>query len=246
MTTRTPPGRRYRGVIITMAVLLAAGSLGCGVLSKAKNVVANLSTITDFADKIGKAQNLTYTADYTVTDGKQTATAKVVQDPPNVAYRGKEGSLIITQDAIYTCGTTEGKVSCTKSRNQGGTARQDAASGAAIGAGFVSPELAIGILIAAAASPQAKVDKSSKKIAGQSSDCIKVSNVDPNGASDLKDFMVCITDKGVLSEFSGKLMNGDAAGLVMAKYSGSADAKAFVPPAGAEITDIDAPAPTSS
>jgi hypothetical protein len=245
MTLRTP-GRRYRGVIITLAVLLTAGSLGCGVLSKAKNVVSNISTITDFADKIGKAETLTYTAEYKLTDDKKNGTAKVVQQPPSVAYLGQDGSLIVTQDSIYTCGTSAGKTTCTKAANSGTDGRKNAASAASIGAGFVSPELAVGILIAAAASPQAKVDKSSRKIAGQSSDCIKVTNTNPEGQDDLSDFTVCITDKGILSEFSGKLENGQEAGIELTKFSGSADASAFTPPAGAVITDIDSPAPTAS
>jgi hypothetical protein len=243
----TPPtSTRARTIAIVAAGLLGVGTLGCGVLSKAKNVVDNLSTISDYANKIQKADNLTFTADYKLSDG---STAQVVQKPPNSAYIGKDSRFIVTADSIYLCSTDQGKLSCTKSANtSGGTNGADLSGASSIGAGFVTPELAVAILIAASVSPNAHVDKSTQKIAGQNSSCIKVTNTkpDPNDPNDLKNFTVCITDQGILSKFAGKLTSGDDASIELTKFSTSADDNAFKPPAGAEIIDTTQPFPTVS
>jgi hypothetical protein len=245
MTLPAHATRSYRGLTIGLATLLAVGSIGCGALNKAKNVVENIGTISDFAEKIGKSENLTYTAEYKLSNGDA---AKIVQKPPQTAYIGKDGSLLITNDTVYNCNNENGKTTCTKRKKDTGDATSARLDVESIGAGFIGPEIAVAILVAAATSPDAKVEKSSKKVAGQSSECIKVTNVKPdkNASDELKDFTVCITDKGILSEFSGNSLKGEKAGVTLTKFSDSADDSAFQPPAGAEIKDLDSPAPASS
>src|SRR5262245_1541564 len=230
----TPPtSTRVRTISIVAAVLLGVGTLGCGVLSKAKNVVDNLSTLSDYADKIGRSEHLTFTADYKLSDG---STAQVVQKPPNSAFIGKDARFIVTQDLIWACSKQDNKMSCSKTENRSGanSPGADLSAASAIGAGFVTPEIAVAILIAASVSPDAKVEKSSKKIAGQNSSCIKVTNLKANASDpdELHDFTVCITDNGVLSEFSGRLTNGEDGSIVLTKFTTSADDSAFKPPPG--------------
>jgi hypothetical protein len=226
---------------VTAAVAVAATLLGCGVLSQVKQAASNITTISDLAEKLGKADKLTFTAEYKLSDG---SVASVVQQPPNSAYVGRNGRFIVTADAFYLCGTGNGAMSCQKTANTGGSL--DAANAGLIpsvaGAGFVSAPIALALLTAASISPGAKVDKTERKIAGQSSTCIKVSGIkgdnDPS-TSDVKDFSACVTDSGLLASFSGDLNNGEHASIEMTRYSGSADAKAFAPPAGAQVVDVD-------
>ena len=56
--------------------------------------------LSDFADRLGKAQNLTYTAEYTTPDGD---TVTLVQQPPNTAFIAKDGRFIFTTEATFLC-----------------------------------------------------------------------------------------------------------------------------------------------
>src|SRR5215204_760658 len=106
--------RITRVLIVALAATLAAGTLGCSLLSQAKGIADAAGVVSDFADRLGKAQTLTYTAEYKMTGGE---TAKFVQQPPNAAFVGKDGSFIFTAESLYFCGTTNGKVTCQKSPN---------------------------------------------------------------------------------------------------------------------------------
>src|SRR5205814_930709 len=96
------------------AVALAATALGCGVISRVKQAADNITTVGELAKKLGNSDKLTFTAEYKLSDG---STATVVQQPPDAAYLGKAGRLIVTADSLYLRGTTDGKVSCQKSGN---------------------------------------------------------------------------------------------------------------------------------
>lgn len=228
-------------VTVTAGVAVAVTLLGCGVISQVKQAASTITTISDLAQKLGNADKLTFTAEYKLSDG---SVASVVQQPPNSAYIGKGGRFIVTPEAFYLCDTQNGAMSCQKSANTSGSL--DTANAGLIpsvaGAGFVSAPIALALLTAASISPGAKVEKTERKIAGQSSTCLKVSGIkgdnDPN-TSDVRDFSACVTDSGLLSSFSGELNNGEKASIEMTRYSGSADARAFAPPAGAEVVDVD-------
>ena len=243
-----PPLSRIASV--TAAVALGATALGCGVIGRVKQAADNITTVSELAEKLGNSEKLTFTADYKLSDG---STSQVVQQPPNAAYIGKEGRFIVTADTFYLCSTDSGAMKCQKSKNTGG--QLDAAQAGLIpgvaGAGFVSAPVAVALLTAASLAPGAKVDKSTRKIAGQNSTCVKISGIKSDsspGTDELKDFTACVTDSGLLSAFEGTLTDGKHASIEMTKYSGTADAKAFEPPAGAEIVDVDnlEPSPTSS
>jgi hypothetical protein len=234
----TSPTNRIITVVATVAFV--ATGLGCGVISQVKQAAGNISTVSDLADKLRGAEKLTYTAQYKVFDG---STATVVQQPPNAAFIGKDGRFLVTADANYLCSTQEKVLTCQKSPNDGATL--DASSAGLIpavtGAGFISAPIALGLLVAASVVPGAKVDKSEKKIAGQQSTCLKVTGIpQASGAptTDVRDFSVCVTDNGLLASFEGTQNDGQRAGVELTSYQDSADAKAFVPPAGAKIVDV--------
>jgi len=243
------PTKSFRRVlVVVLATTLAAGSLGCGLISQAKNFVDNAAALSDFADRLGKAQALTYTAEYKTTDGD---TVTYVQQPPNSAYASKDGRFIFTSEAMYLCSTDKGVLTCQKSPNsQTQMDQSDATLVAGIGGpGFMTPELALAFLLAAAIVPGAKVSQSDKTIAGQSSKCATATGLEAaaeQGDTDVpKEFSVCVTESGVLASFSGESTTGEKHFIELTKYSTSADAAAFAPPAGAKIVDVTQIQPSS-
>jgi hypothetical protein len=236
MTSRTT-----RVLVTTLAVALAATAFGCGLLSKAKNVAQTAAVLSDFADRLGKAQTLTYTAEYTVTGGDKVT---LVQQPPNAAFIGKTGRFIFTKDFMYLCDTEDSVLTCQKSpSNSDNVNSSDSAFVAGIaGPGFVTPELALGLILAAALVPGATVTKSERTIAGEHSLCAKASGLEaaasPGDTEAPKDFEVCVTDAGVLSSFNGTITNGQHAAIELSSFSLTADPNAFIPPADAKIVDV--------
>jgi outer membrane lipoprotein-sorting protein len=236
--------RISRALVVALATALAAGTLGCGLLEQAKGIADAAAVVSEFADRLGKAQNLTYTAEYSLTgDNGEKTTATFVQQPPNAAFVGKEGSFIFTPEALFFCGTAKGETTCQKSPNNATKvdAGDNAYIGAAMGAGFVTPELAIGVILAAGFVPGAKIEQSDETIAGLDTKCATASGLEaaasPGDKSAPKDFKVCVTEDGVLAAFTGTTTEGVEASIQLTNYSTSADAKAFAPPAGAKIVD---------
>jgi hypothetical protein len=236
---------RSRAVVVIAAAVVSAGTLGCGVVSKAKQAVENVSAISDLADKLGKSDQLTYTGTYKMDDG---STATVVQEPPKAAFLGKSGRFILTQDALLLCSGTGsgsgGKVACQRSPNQNkvaASADQAAYVSAVAGGGFISAPMAVAVMTAAAVVPGTKIDKSEKKIAGVKSTCLHVTGIpgdkDPNAVT-AKEFTVCVGDNGVLTTFTGVGTDNKKVGVELTKFTGKVDEKAFVPPAGAKIVDV--------
>jgi hypothetical protein len=222
------------------AAALGATALGCGVISQVKQAASNITTVSELADKLRDAEKMTFTAEYRVFDG---STATVVQQPPNAAFVGKDGRFIVTADSYYLCSPEKKVLTCQKSPSDG--ASLDAASAGLIpavtGEGFISAPIALGLLVAASVTPGAHVDKSEKTIAGQHATCVKVTGIPQAtnaGAGDVKDFSTCVTDKGLLGSFEGTQNDGKRAGVELTSFKDTADAKAFQPPAGAKIVDV--------
>jgi hypothetical protein len=232
---------RSRVVVVIAAAVVGAGTLGCGVVSKAKQAVENVSAISDLADKLGKSDQLTYTGTYKMDDG---STATVVQEPPKAAFIGKSGRFILTEDALLLCNGTGSKVACQRSPNQNkvaASADQAAYVSAVAGGGFISAPMAVAVMTAAAVVPGTKIDKSEKKIAGVNSTCLHVTGIpadkDPNAVT-AKEFTVCVGDNGVLTTFTGVGTDNKKIGVELTKFAGKVDEKSFVPPAGAKIVDV--------
>jgi hypothetical protein len=235
------------------ALVLITAALGCGVLDQAKNLVDTAGVLGDFADRLGKASALTYTAEYKVSGqdekgkAKEEPTVTLVQQPPNAAFVTDDGRFIFTPDFIYVCDTDKGKMTCHKSPNQAQdvTAADAGLITGVAGPFFVTPELALGLIAAAAFVPGADVAESEKTIAGQKSLCANVTNLEKAGSTanpgdNLHDFSVCVTEDGVLASFSGSLKSGETASVELTSFSAEADKAAFAPPAGAKIVEVGA------
>jgi hypothetical protein len=236
--------RAARILVVAAAALLGAGSLGCGIISKAKQAAENVSQISDLADKLGKSDQLTYTAEYKLDDG---TTATVVQQPPKAAFLGKKGRFILTEESMLWCETANNKWTCQRTPNQSkvaASADQAAFMTAIAGGGFISAPMAVGLMTAAAIVPGVKIEKSEKKIGGLQSTCLHVTgipqdkNAGPNDVS-AKEFDVCVADNGVLTVFTGLGTDNKKIGVEMTKFTDKVDAKSFVAPAGAKIVDVD-------
>jgi hypothetical protein len=232
--------RISRSLIVGLATTVAAASMGCGMLDQAKNLVDNAAVLSDFADRLGKAQNLTFTAEYTA-DGGDTVT--MVQQPPNTALLAKDGRFIFTTEATFLCMTEQAVLTCQKSPNDPSTTGAGSGLAAGVGGpGFVTPELALGLILAASLVPGAKVEQSEKTIAGQSSRCASATGLEAaaqEGDTDVpKEFTVCVTEAGILASFTATSTTTEYKAIELTKYSDTADASAFTPPAEAKIVDV--------
>lgn len=236
---------------VTAATLVVATTVGCGLLSAAKKLAGNVATISDFSQKIQKGLTLTYHAEYKDSDGD---TVTVQQQPPNSVYISKTGPLIFTGNTTYLCDNSSGTMTCDKTVSTSTADSQAALAASSFAAGgFLAGEAGVILLVAASVVPSAKVTKTSKKIAGQNSSCVDVTNLSDtkNGDSDLTAFSMCLTDSGVVSEFSGTDSDGKVVSSTMTSYSTKIDAGLFQPPAGAVINDTselptDSPTPEPS
>jgi hypothetical protein len=236
--TRRPVSRV---ILAVLATALAAATVGCGLVNKARDLADTAKVLSDFADRLGKASQLTYTADYQVTGG---STVTLVQQPPNSAFLTKSGRFIVTSDFIYLCGTTNGATTCQKAPHQ--SSGVNAGDGGLVegitGRGFITPEMAVGLIAAAAFAPGASVSQSEKIIAGEHSLCATATGLDsaasPGASGAPRDFTVCLTDEGILSSFSGTDTSGQTVEIQLTRYSAEVDQAAFAPPAGATVTNV--------
>ena len=165
-----------------------------------------------------------------------------MQQPPNAALLANESRIITTPDAFYFCDTEKGDLTCQKTTPRSGGGADPTLVGGVAGPGFVTPELALGLVAAAAFVPEAKIYQSEKTIAGEPSLCATVSDLEaaasPGDADAPKDFTICVTDAGVLASFSGTTTSGEAASIELTSYATTADAAAFAPPPGTNIVDV--------
>lgn len=226
--------------------VLVAGSLGCGAIRTAKNVGENISTLGDFADKIEKSETVSYQAEYKLADDTKVT---VAQQPPAAAAVGDKGRFLATPEAFYFCDTEQAELTCSKTPNTDGSSYNTGAAAlwGGVGTGFVSAPLALVLLTGALLVPTAKVKKSDAKIAGQKSSCAEVSNLSEakDNTTELDAFTVCISDKGVLTRFSGTGTDGETKSVELTSYKDKVDGSLLEVPAGAKIVDTGA-LPTSS
>jgi hypothetical protein len=257
MTTRRTDRRRTlkgmtrsasRIAVVVAAVAFGAATLGCGFISNVSNAVDNVKDVAALTDKMTKSAQLTFTADYKLADG--TGNATVVQQPPNAAFVGKDGTFILTQESLLMCTTKTGKTTCQRSPNTNAgqsTVDQGAYLQAVAGGGFISTPMAIALLGAAAIVPSVKMDKSTRTVAGLKSTCVNATGISQQAGAnnvEMKEVSVCVADNGVLTEFVGTGTDGSKVGVTLAKYGTTVNAAAFAPPKGAKIVDVNS-LPTS-
>jgi hypothetical protein len=217
-----------RIALIAAAATLGTFSLGCGIV---QNAVDTANTMGEFTDRLGKSSSLTYTAEYQVDGG----TVTLFQQPPNFAVVHEDGRLIMTPDAMTVCDAGE----C----QQAPTANNvpDELLGSVAGGAFVTPELALSLVAAAAIVPGSDVSTSEKEFAGQDALCADVTGIeDPTNTEEeiVQEFSVCVTDNGILASFSGATNTGEQASISLVSYSEEVDDSAFAPPADATVVDV--------
>ncbi|MFC6019311.1 hypothetical protein ACFP2T_24280 [Plantactinospora solaniradicis] len=235
--------RQLAGRLAALSALVMLGA-GCGVIDTVQNAVDAATTVTDFADRLGKSAELTFTAEYKIVDNQQTKASDkqtnvtVAQQPPNSALITGDGRLIFTPEHTTICDGKE----CNRTPNTvTATTGPDATAVASVaGPGFVTPELALGLVTAAAMVPNADVGTSERKIAGQDTLCANVTGIsDPLGTAEGTpgELTVCVTDSGLLAAFTGRTETGEEVAVELVKYSEKVNKSAFAPPAGAKVVD---------
>ena len=68
--------RMSRVFTCALALMLIGGALGCGFINSAKNFVDTAGVLSNFADRLGKAAALTFTAEYKVSGQDEKGKAK--------------------------------------------------------------------------------------------------------------------------------------------------------------------------
>jgi hypothetical protein len=234
-------------VYVTAGALVISTGVGCGLLSAAKKIANNASVMSSYSEKLEKGTHATYKATYKDITGGDTVT--VQQQPPNSVYVTKTGPWIFNGNTSYNCDNSSGSMVCTKTEYSSDSDANAALAGSSLATGgFFVGELGIGLILAAAVVPNSKLSQNKQTIAGQSSDCVTVSNlsdVQSAGDTELSSFTMCVTGAGVVSKFSGTDTSGKTEGSVMTAYTTSIDASLFQPPAGAQIVDTNSPPPAS-
>jgi hypothetical protein len=229
-----------RAAVAAAALTLGAATLGCGFIASVGEAVDNLATVAVLTDKLTKSAKLTFTARYDLVDGSGSAT--VTQAPPNAAYAGRDGTVILTGDALLMCaGTTE--VTCQRAPNSTDGQAPAEYLTAVAGGGFISAPMAITLIGAASVVPGVKIDESSREIAGLKGTCLHatgISSADQAGAGDvgLTELTVCVADNGMLTAFSGVGTDDSRVGVELASFSTTVNVAAFAPPAGATVVDV--------
>lgn len=235
------------GAAALLASALGAASAGCGALSSAQTIVDRAGLLASTATKISRAQRATFQATYAVGGGGGAAkvTVTVVQQPPSSAFLTETHRILSTGGSTYICDTGDGTAECQRTAGGAGTVDPSGALGVS---GFVSGELALGVMSAATLVPEAQVARSSEIIAGQPTSCLTVNGLDqalagvvPSGAADpadtgLSDFTACITAGGVLARFAGGLTGGQHGDVLLTSYSATVDPALLEVPPGAQIT----------
>ncbi|HET6211493.1 MAG TPA: hypothetical protein VFE14_01335 [Micromonosporaceae bacterium] len=222
------------------AVLLAGctavlGVAGCDSLDNAQRTGDRADLANDLATRLGRAESLSYTAEYQLAAGA-TAIVAQARNPSRVAYTYPGGKLILATLAVWDCRAAGSADTCTVAAVPAQTAAPvppPDTLGVLAGHGIVIAPVVVGLLNAAALDSDAALAQRDTTIAGLHATCVRAEGVDNAAAST---FEVCVTTDGVIGSFTG-IVNGNPVELAMAAYRGSVAADAFDPPAGATIVD---------
>jgi hypothetical protein len=242
MAGMTPRIRTF--TYVTAAVVVIATGTGCSLISAAKKVVGNATVMAKYSEKLQRGLTATYKADYKDTDG---SVVTVQQQPPNSVYISSTGPWIFNGNTSYLCDNSSGSMVCQKTVYDNSAAADAALAGSNFATGgFMAGEMGVGLILAAGLVPSSKLTESSKTIAGQKSSCVSVSNLQgaDSTSGDLSSFTMCVTDAGIVSQFSGTGTDGKTVGSTMTSYTTKIDPSLFQPPAGAQIVDANSPLPT--
>jgi hypothetical protein len=216
----------------------AVGSTGCSVVSgvsKAAHVANALSHLDKDSQKIDAqlkaSQHLTYKATYqaTTADGKEKGDSVVYeQKPPKGAYKANGFTFIDDGQNAINCsqGLDPSRPDAIGCLSTPGAAGAPGAGSQAAGGGFFlfSSVAVLAGFEALAIIPGISVSHGSRDVAGQHTDCAKLS-----GKSDGKEehFEVCTTADGILGYYDDG--SGDVFSLT--DFTKSVSDADFVPPA---------------
>ncbi|HKD97580.1 MAG TPA: hypothetical protein VKB69_08240 [Micromonosporaceae bacterium] len=238
--------KRIRTVTYIVAgALVVATTVGCGFLSAAKKLASSASIISDFENKLQAGETAVYKATYSSSDG---STVTVQQQPPKSVYVSDTGPWIFDGTTSYLCDNSGGSMTCTKTVYTSSADINAAFSASTLAAGgFLAAGTAIVLITTAAFVPGAKVVQSTKTIAGQKSSCVDVTNIpEDQGSTDPVSFTICVTDTGVMAQYSGTDASGKTEGMVLKTYTSNVDPSLFEPPPGATIVDSANPFPSGA
>jgi hypothetical protein len=223
-----------------VAVIATAMMLGCGMFGELRKSADTISAVGDLAGKLENNDKLTYTADYQLGDG---SAATVTQQPPDAAIASRSGRFVSTPQTVLVCGAQN---SCQRALNRTGELDLTNADlvPSAVGRDFVPAPTVLAMLSSGAVNADAKVTRTTRKIAGQPSTCLKVTGIRNEDHPKRHAFTVCVTDNGVLTAFDGDVDQGRTARFELTGYRPAADPQAFAPPAGAQVRNVDRIQPT--
>jgi hypothetical protein len=224
-----------------VAIIATAMMLGCGAFGQMRQSADNISAIGEVASKLQDSDQLTYTADYQLGDGTP---ATVTQQPPNAAIVSRSGRFVATPRTVLVCGAQN---SCQSALNRTGEFDLTNADlvPSAVGAELVPVPTVLAMLSSGAINSDAKVVRTTRKIGGQPSTCLKISGIRNEDHPGRHAFTVCVTRDGVLSAFAGDVDRGRAAHLELTGYRTTVDPQSFGPPPGSQVSNVDRIQPTT-
>jgi hypothetical protein len=223
-----PLARFWRSVLAVLAVAAAAGCVNPGQPGGGR-----VQLVSELANRLDHAENLTYTAVYGLPGGAR-ATIAQAQNPGRAAYGYPGGRLIITPDSTADCRTAGTATTCTLTAPPSpGTDPGTRLVHPVAAGGLIAPVMVITLLTAAAMDGDALVTTHDTTLAGQSATCVQIGGVNNAAASD---FDVCVTVEGVLASFDG-IVDGTEITIHLDRYETSVAPDAFDLPPGARIVD---------
>jgi hypothetical protein len=218
---------------VVLAAVLVAGAGGCVAINQSQAGAGRVQLVSDLADRLDKAGELTYTATYRLPQG-DTATISQAQRPGRTAYGYPDGKLILTPEATADCRTQAQLTTCTLTPTPApGTDSGTGVLGGISVRGVIAPAVVINLLTAAALDADAVVTTHDTTLAGQNATCVHIKGV-RNAAS--SEFDVCVTTDGVLASFAGTV-GGARVDVHLDRYDQTVAPNAFDLPAGAKIVD---------
>jgi hypothetical protein len=224
--------RRYAIAVIAAALLFGAG--GCGSAEEPE-------LLNDLANRLDRAGDLSFTAEYRVGDSGRVVIAQT-PDPPRAAYVHPGGKAVFTETEVATCTDGAGGARCTLTPPPSpGTdptidllvaTASSAGATAGTGAGadqpaLINPATALR-LVSAAMLDGDPVTRYESTIASEPVTCVGTAGADG--------FDVCITASGLLGRFTGTI-GGAPASVELTSFTTTADAELFRLPKGATIDD---------
>ncbi|MEU4425255.1 hypothetical protein AB0F81_31940 [Actinoplanes sp. NPDC024001] len=233
------PRRVPAGTTLAALLLITTSCTGLDQASAAG--VTRQDLAAEMAGEVAAAAGLTYTATYRLAGG---STAQIVRTsrPDRTAYLHPGGRVIrtpstVTQCTYTVCTTTDARAPANPRATATGertTANSRATTGSRAVAdlpaatGMVAPEAVLAMLETAAIDPGLEFEQHDTTLAGRHATCVTVS-----GSGD---YTVCVTIKGVLARFTGRV-DGTAVEMELIDYAEEASESDFAIPPGARLVD---------